>query len=87
MHGSVAWLAQRPLLVAHGTSSKVRFCFYPWERLTTEPANRIELVRCTVSYRTFSRKRAQMATRQPAWAKAREARLTTAGATVWLAAG
>jgi hypothetical protein len=36
IHHRVAWLAQRPRLVADGTLSKMRCCFYPWERRTTE---------------------------------------------------
>jgi hypothetical protein len=43
MPGSVAWVTQRSLLVAHGTSSKVRSYFYPWERLTVERPNTIQL--------------------------------------------
>ncbi len=39
---------------AHGTSSKARSYFYPWERLTTERPNTIELARCKVSYQPFS---------------------------------
>src|SRR5258708_22039485 len=31
------------------TTSKVRECFSPWERCTTEPANTILLARCKVS--------------------------------------
>jgi hypothetical protein len=28
------------------TPSKVRCCFYPWERFTTEPANSMQLAEC-----------------------------------------
>jgi IS605 OrfB family transposase len=34
------------LAQAERTSSKGRYCFYPWERFTTEPANSMELARC-----------------------------------------
>jgi hypothetical protein len=33
--------SNNPQLVAERTSSKMRYCFYPWERFTTEPANSI----------------------------------------------
>jgi hypothetical protein len=37
VHRGVAWLAHcEPPLLAHGTSSKARSYFCPWERLTTE---------------------------------------------------
>src|SRR5260221_8393643 len=38
--------AQSTLAQAPGTSSKMRSYFYPWERLTVERPNTIELVRC-----------------------------------------
>jgi Sodium Bile acid symporter family len=45
--------SKQPPLVAERTPSKTRYCFYPWERLTTEPANSIQLARCKVSDRTI----------------------------------
>src|SRR5260221_3037958 len=46
--------AQSPLAQAHGTSSKMRSYFYPWERLTTERPNTIRLARCKMSSQAFS---------------------------------
>jgi hypothetical protein len=34
------------LSLAWSTMSKVRSCFYPWERFTTERPNTIQLARC-----------------------------------------
>jgi hypothetical protein len=34
------------LALRTSTASKARSCFYPWERLTTERPNTIELARC-----------------------------------------
>src|SRR5260221_10264309 len=45
--------SKQPPLVAEHTPSKTRYCFYPWERLTTEPANSLRLVRCKMSDRTI----------------------------------
>src|SRR5258707_7278890 len=45
--------SKQPPLVAERTPSKTRYCFYPWERLTTEPANSLRLVRCKMSDRTI----------------------------------
>jgi len=50
------------LTQAERTPSKVRACFSPWERLTTEPASTIEVVRCEVSYQSLSLKQAASAT-------------------------
>ena len=52
--------AQSTLAQAHGTSSKGRCCFYPWERRTTEPANSIELARCKMSYHLVSQESCSM---------------------------
>ena len=52
--------SKQPPLVAHGTSSKARYCFYPRERLTAEPANSIGLVRCKMSYRPFLHQQAEV---------------------------
>jgi hypothetical protein len=49
---------------AHGTSSKMRSCFSPWERLPTEPANRIGLVRGTVSCQVVSHRLLEVETHQ-----------------------
>src|SRR5260221_14122996 len=46
--------AQSTLDQAHGTSSKMRSYFYPWERLTTERPNTIRLARCRMSSQAFS---------------------------------
>src|SRR5258708_40099353 len=46
--------AQSTLAQAHGTSSKMRSYFYPWERLTTERPNTIRLARCKMSSQAFS---------------------------------
>jgi hypothetical protein len=46
---------------AEHTISKLRYCFYLWERLTTEPANSIGVGKVQVSYQPFSRKRAEPA--------------------------
>ena len=35
---------------AQRTSSKVRYCFYPWERFTTEPPNSIGIGKVQASY-------------------------------------
>src|SRR5215831_11617819 len=55
--GSKTTLAQ-----AERTPSKGRYCFYPWERLTTEPANSIGLARCNMSSHLFSHKQAESET-------------------------
>src|SRR5262245_25206601 len=45
-HG-VAWVAQRPPLVAERAKSTMRYCFYPRERLTVEPIKTVlALARC-----------------------------------------
>jgi hypothetical protein len=38
---------------AERTSSKARYCFYPWVRFTTEPPNSIRIGKVQVSYQTF----------------------------------
>jgi hypothetical protein len=40
------------LAQARRTSSRMRYCFYPWERLTTERPNSIEIGKVQVSYKT-----------------------------------
>jgi hypothetical protein len=87
MHRGVAWLARRPPLLAHGTSSKMRYCSYPRERLTTEPASSIQLARCRVSYQAFSQRQARAEKQQDFWLKPEQARLTTGAEAPRVAAG
>jgi hypothetical protein len=75
----------KTLAQAHGTPSKARSCWYPWERLTTEPANSIELARCNVSYQLFSHTRAEPAMPTDLWLKPQ--RLTARAQALRRAAG
>jgi hypothetical protein len=59
--GKLSLQANRNPTQAHGTPSKARYCFYPWERRTTERPNSMELARCKVSWEGFSHKRAKPA--------------------------
>ena len=77
--------SKQPPLVAHGTSSKARYCFYPRERLTAEPANSIGLVRCEVSSHPFLRKQEEAAIQQDLWLQPQ--RLTAWDESLRLAAG
>src|SRR5260370_15006634 len=52
--------AQAPVQ-AHGTSSKIRCCFSPWERLTTEPPNSSQVARCKVPTKRFAHTREEPA--------------------------
>ena len=54
---------------AQRTTSKIRSCFYPRERLTVEPANTIWLVRCKAPTGLFSHKLAEMALSLDFWLK------------------
>src|SRR5690349_576167 len=51
----------------------MRYGFYPWERLTTEPANRMPLVRCKRPMSPFSHRRAATERAAPRRAKATHA--------------
>src|SRR5262249_3678503 len=62
---------------AHGTSSTVRDCLYPGERLPTEPANRSRWARCTLSTRPSSHQQATPATPADDWRTPWHARLPT----------
>jgi hypothetical protein len=44
---------------AERTSSKVRYCFYPWERLTTEPPKNSGIGKVQESHQLFSHKQAE----------------------------
>jgi hypothetical protein len=54
MHGRASLTSKATQLVAHGTSSKVRYCFYPWERLTTERRKQESIGKVQMSSQPFS---------------------------------
>ena len=87
MHGRASVTSKATQLIAERTLSKMRSYFYLRERLTAELPNTIRLVRCNVSYHTFSQKRADVE-RQPDFGlKPQQARLTTGAEAPRLAAG
>jgi len=49
---------------AERTSSKGRYCFYPWERFTAEPPNTIGLARCKCPTPSFLHSGERMAIEQ-----------------------
>src|SRR5258708_38488735 len=59
--------AQSTLAQAHGTSSKMRSYFYPWERLTTERPNTMQLARCKMSSQAFSHRGKDLALQRDFW--------------------
>src|SRR5260221_6621676 len=64
--------AQSTLAQAHGTSSKMRSYFYPWERLTTERPNTMQLARCKMSSQAFSHRGKDLALQRDFWLKPRK---------------
>src|SRR5258707_14658173 len=63
--------AQSTLAQAPGTSSKMRSYLYPWERLTTERPNTIQLARCQMSSQAFSHRGKDLALQRDFWLKPR----------------
>src|SRR5258707_4030079 len=64
--------AQSTLAQAHGTSSKMRSYFSPWERLTTERPHTIQLARCKMSSQAFSHRGKDLAMQRDFWLKPRK---------------
>src|SRR5258708_10419587 len=64
--------AQSTLAQAHGTSSKMRSYFSPWERLTTERPNTMQLARCKMSSQAFSHRGKDLALQRDFWLKPRK---------------
>src|SRR5260221_13102997 len=64
--------AQSTLAQAPGTSSKMRSYLYPWERLTTERPNTIQLARCKMSSQAFSHRGKDLALQRDCWLKPRK---------------
>src|SRR5258707_14626395 len=64
--------AQSTLAQAPGTSSKMRSYLYPWERLTTERPNTIQLARCKMSSQGFSHRGKDLALQRDFWLKPRK---------------
>ena len=54
MHGWASLTSKATQLVAHGTSSTVRSCCSPWERLTTERRQQSSIGKVQMSAQPFS---------------------------------
>jgi hypothetical protein len=71
MHGRASMTSKATQLVAHGTSSKMRSCFYPWERLTTERRKQYSIGKVQMSSHPFSHTQLEPVIGRDLWLKPR----------------